>query len=262
MEKRTVLVIIDPQNCFMDLPDAPLPVPGATGDMERLAALVRLRRGTVIDKIFVSLDTHVVDHISHAKRWVDKDGNHPAPFTVITHQECLQGTWQAANPVDQKWQLEYLRRLTRPHVIWPVHGQKPSWEWDIYEPLLFELSAGREVAFLEKGMHRDTEQFGLFGADVPYPGASETNINLALIDEINSFDRIVFAGEASSHCVMDSVNQFLLNIKKRDAEKVVLLKDCMSPVPGFESVASNWLTEMEQCGVAVIDSIDFLRSTS
>lgn len=257
---RTALVIIDPQNCFMNLPRSPLPVIGAVQDMERLATLVRLRRA-IIDKAFVSLDTQPYDHIGHANRWVDVDGNHPAPFTPITYEDCLAGKWRAANPADQAWQLEYLRLLTRTHYIWPVHGQKGQWEWQVYEPLAFELNTnGRmQVSYIEKGMHRDVEQFGMFGAEVPFPGAPETDINHALIAEIDSYDRIIFAGEASSHCVMDSMKQFLEHMPSQDPTKVVLLKDCMSPVTGFEQLATDWLNEMDATRVQVINVYDFLQ---
>ncbi len=252
---RTVLVIIDPQNCFMDYDDSPLPVPGAIADMDRLARLILGHCG-VFEKIYVSLDTHPYDHISHANRWLDVDDNHPAPFTVITYEEYLNGAWRATNPADQEWQGEYLRRLKRPHIIWPVHGQKPQGEWEVYSELALEL-AGEAVMYVEKGMHRDVEQFGIFGAEVPFPGAPETDINHALIAEIDAFERVIFAGQAASHCVMDSVKQFLAHMPSQDPTKVVLLADCMSPVSGFEQLAANWLEEMDAIGVQVIKSTDF-----
>ena len=260
---RTALVIIDPQNCFMDLPQAPLPVVGAAQDMERLAMFVRLRRA-IIDKVFVSLDTHVPDHISHAVRWVDDEFRHPEAFTVITYDEYLSGKWQSAIRDDWWWQGEYLRRLKRPHCIWPVHGQKPAWEWEIYEHLAVELNTnGRmQVSYIEKGMHRDVEQFGIFGAEVPFPGAPETDISHALIAEIDSYDRVIFAGEASSHCVMDSVKQFLEHMPSQDPTKVVLLRDCMSPVTSFEQQVTDWLNEMDAIGAQVTNVYDFLSQFS
>ena len=260
---RTALVIIDPQNCFMDLPQAPLPVVGAAQDMERLAMFVRLRRA-IIDKVFVSLDTHVPDHISHAVRWIDAEGNQPGPFTVITYEDCLAGTWRATNPADQAWQTEYVRRLDRLHIIWPVHGQKPAWEWKLYEHLAAELNTnGRmQVSYIEKGTHRDVEQFGMFGAEVPFPGAPETYIDHSLISEIDSYDRVIFAGEASSHCVMDSVKQFLEHMPSQDPTKVVLLRDCMSPVTSFEQQVTDWLNEMDAIGAQVTNVYDFLSQFS
>lgn len=254
---RTILIIIDGQNCFMYLPGAPLPVVGSIEDMTRLIRFIQFY-GTYLEEILCSLDTHTKDHVSHSERWVDIHGNHPAPFTPITYDDCVAGVWRAADPKDQEWQLEYVKRLNRTHYIWPVHGQKPDWEWQVYHDLAIELDGRSNVRFVEKGMHRDVEQFGIFGAEVPFPGAPETDINHALIAEIDSFERIIFAGEAASHCVMDSVNQFLQHMPSGQHDKVVLLKDCMSPVSGFEQLASDWLAEMEGKGVSVINSIDFV----
>ncbi len=254
---RTILIIIDGQNCFMQLPNAPLPVVGSIEDMTRLIRFIQLNAKD-IEEIILSLDTHTPDHISHPERWVDADGNHPAPFTVITYEEYLNGVWRAANQDDWWWQGEYLRRLKRPHVIWPVHGQKPAWEWQLYHDLDRELDGRGNVRRVEKGMHRDVEQFGIFGAEVSFPDAPETEINHKLIAEIDAYDRIIFAGQAASHCVMDSVKQFLLYMPSGRMDKVVLLKDCMSPVTGFEQLAADWLADMAKQGVQVINSTDFV----
>ncbi len=253
---RSILIIIDGQNCFMFLPGAPLPVVGSIEDMTRLVRFIQLY-GKYIETIICSMDTHPRDHVSHPERWVDAEGSHPTTFTVITYEDCVAGTWRATNPEDQAWQIEYVRLLERPHVIWPVHGQKPTWEWQMYHDLALELDGRSNVRYVEKGMHRDVEQFGIFGAEVPFLGAPETDINQALIAEIDAYDRVIFAGEAASHCVMDSVKQFLEHMPSQDPTKVVLLKDCMSPVTGFEQLATDWLEEMDAIGVQAVNSTDF-----
>ena len=68
------LLIIDPQNDFMDLPDSALPVPGAVADMDRLAAFIR-RAGKKIDDIHVTLDSHRLIDIAHPTFWRDADGS-------------------------------------------------------------------------------------------------------------------------------------------------------------------------------------------
>jgi len=263
----TALVIIDPQNCFMDVSGAPLPVSGATSDMKRLASFM-LANQHLIKYVYMTVDTHSRDHISHANRWVNAVGEHPAPFTIITYEAMLDGDWQAAKPQDHAWQLEYLRRLKRPHIIWPVHGQRGSWEWSIQDDIRSALvHMTVDFMIVEKGMHPDTEQFGAFGAEVPYPGAPETDINRDLIRAINQHDRVIFAGEASSHCVMDSVNQFLDHIPATDASKVVVFTDCMSPVaqapggPDFPAQAEAWFATLRQRGVTVTTSTEYALVT-
>lgn len=260
------LVVIDFQNCFMDLEGAPLPVLGAKGDVLRLVMHLFMY-GHLYDRIYISSDTHPFDHISFAIRWIDREGNHPPPYTVITFEEYVKGVWRATNPADQEWQGEYLRQLKRSHYIWPNHGEKESWEWKFADPLRWLLSPGNKnnagvclfdrCVFIEKGMHRDVEQFGIFGADVPYPDAPETKINIPLITEINSFDQTDWAGEASSHCVMDSVNQFLTHIPRRHWTKVRLIKNCMSPVPqapggpNFPHLAEAWFAMLKSQRVMI-----------
>lgn len=274
--KSRALVIIDPQNCFMDQPGMPLPVAGATDDMVRLANhLYRFGFEGWYDSIYVTLDTHPVDHISHAVRWIDIAGNHPAPFTIITPEAYRTGVWRATLASDQAWQGEYLELLKRPHCIWPVHGQKGAYEHQVCPELLRvfyrpsrpgggnRIDDYANLVFVEKGMHRDTEQFGVFGANVPFPGAPETKINQVLIDEIDTHNEIIFAGEASSHCVMDSVNQFLAHVSEHDWHRVVVLRNCMSPVPqppggpDFPALAEAWFADLQTKGIRVMGVADY-----
>lgn len=276
---KAALVIIDPQNCFMDVPGMPLSVVGATADMARLQShMWGYIPAGLYEQVYITLDTHPVDHISHAVRWVDQSENHPVLFTIITAAEFEAGVWRATDPADQSWQSEYLRRLSRPHCIWPVHGQKGQFEQWICHPLwraIHEMGNPNNTSgldeyvqfnYIEKGMHRDVEQFGVFGADVPFPGAPETEINLALIQEINQHGEVVFAGEASSHCVMDSVSQFLAHVPEADWKKVVVLRDCMSPVPqppggpDFPAMAEAWFADLQTKGVRVMKVADYEAS--
>ena len=59
------LLIIDPQSDFVDEGGA-LQVPQAIEDMQRLSRFI-VAHAQKIDKIFISLDSHPVVHISHAK---------------------------------------------------------------------------------------------------------------------------------------------------------------------------------------------------
>jgi nicotinamidase-related amidase len=254
----------------------PLSVVGATADMVRLQNhMCDYIPAGLYEQVYITLDTHPVDHISHTVRWVDQKGNHPAPFTIITAAEFEAGVWGATDPAEQTWQGVYLRSLSRPHCIWPVHGQKGQFEQRIFNPLwrvIHEMGNPNNTPgldeyvrfnYVEKGMHRDVEQFGVFGADVPYPDAPETNINTKLIREINQYSEVVFAGEASSHCVMDSVNQFLANVPDADWQKVVVLRDCMSPVPqppggpDFPALAEAWFAKLQAKGVRVMNVADY-----
>ena len=94
------LLIIDPQADFHE--GGSLAVAGATGDSERIAALL-LRHAEQIDRVVVTLDTHHTMHIAHAAFWKDAAGASPAPHTAITHAEvkagkCVPRQQELANP--------------------------------------------------------------------------------------------------------------------------------------------------------------------
>ena len=99
------LLIIDPQNSFMDTQGAELPVSGASADMKRLATLID-RVGTKLDDIHVTLDTHHLLHIAHPFMWVNSRGENPPVFTTITTADVRAGVWRAKNPAWQTLQAK------------------------------------------------------------------------------------------------------------------------------------------------------------
>lgn len=267
---KFVLVIIDPQNCFMDYVNSPLRVVGANADMDRLVQFI-IQYGELIDHIIVTIDTHPADHIGHAVRWIDEEtGECPAAFSLVPQALFDNGRFRAAEPRDQHWQREYLYRLEatgRMHTIWPVHGQKGTWEHEVYQPLQQVLNqwegiSGKAVRYVEKGMHRDTEQFGVFAANVPIADAPETMPNRSLINEIRSYELQGLCGQASSHCVKDSGDQFCRYVHESEFFKLTVFRDLMSPVAAvtdnegnvvvdFPAQAEAWFKSLEARGVNV-----------
>src|SRR5690625_7256054 len=79
-------------------------------------------------------------------------------------------------------------------------------------------------------MNDYTEHYSALKAEVVID--AETDMNQDLIRYMNEFDRIEFAGEASSHCVGNTLVHFIDTIAPDDAAKVVVLENATSPVPG------------------------------
>jgi nicotinamidase-related amidase len=80
-----------------------------------------------------------------------------------------------------------------------------------------------------------TENFSVLRPEVTEDesGAPVDAGNRALVEHLLSFDTVLVAGEAKSHCVAWTVEDLLFEIRTRDprlAEKLVLLDDCASPV--------------------------------
>lgn len=60
-----------------------------------------------------TMDSHRTLHIAHPTWWVDKNGNHPAPFALIEEADVV-GTnpkWKATNPAYGQRSIEYVKTL-------------------------------------------------------------------------------------------------------------------------------------------------------
>ena len=83
---------IDCQVAFC-IPGASLFVPGAVEDTVRVVEWL-YRNLARITTLVLSLDTHTVHQIFHPSAWLDEEGHHPAPFTVITTDDVRRGRWR------------------------------------------------------------------------------------------------------------------------------------------------------------------------
>ena len=239
---KNALLIIDTQFDFCH-PDGALFVPGAEQDIERMASLIR-RRTDHIDHIVVTLDTHHLLDIAHPLFWRNADGNHPAPFTRITADDVETDRWvpqffpnkarQYVHDLEANGQFE--------HFIWPEHCLIGSRGAALHDTLLDALTywsrqRERDYVAVQKGLYSLTEHFGIFRAQVPDPAVPETQLNTALIADLDRFDTIYIMGEAKSHCVANSLKQ-LLDFAPTLMPKVVVVTDCMSDVTGLGYLAA------------------------
>ena len=257
------LLIIDPQNDFCSA-DGSLSVTGADEDMKRLSSFIEAN-GKKMD-IHVTMDTHHLFDIAHPIFWMDGDGNEPKPFTIITEDDVKDGKWRAKNPVFQKTALEYVQKLTAndryPLCIWPPHCLIGTPGHNIFEDVMeallnWEGSFGT-VDYVTKGSNMFTEHYSAVMADVEDSADPTTALNTRLIDILEKADMVFVAGEASSHCVANTMTDIIDNFGEDSAKKVTLLTDCMSPVPGFEALADNFFDDMKKRGVKLEKSTDVL----
>jgi nicotinamidase-related amidase len=261
--RRVALLLVDVQNTFC-LPDFELFVAGRSGrgatlDCERIVRLL-YRHLDRITQVVVTLDTHTAAQIFHPLFWVDAAGRHPAPHTVITLADVEGGRWRVnpelAPAVAPRagfdvaaWARHYARRLAEggkyPLVVWPYHsmvgGIGHAMVSAVEEAVFFHAIARQSPTRVEvKGRNPLTENYSVLRPEVveDETGAPVDSPNRALVEHLLSFDTVVVAGEAKSHCVAWTVEDLLSEIRARDerlAGKVVLLDDCSSPVvvPGI-----------------------------
>lgn len=279
MHAPDLLLIIDPQNDFCDLPPhtvaaeggAPLtarpalPVAGADADMQRLAAWIEAH-GAQLDAITVTLDSHQRFDIAHPDCWRTAEGHAVAPFTPITAQDVQAGRFHTANALHQPRALAYLDALEAcgryTHMVWPVHCELGTWGHGIHASVLGALDRWqtqrlRAVEHVIKGTNPWTEHYSALQAEVPDPGDPSTGLNQRLLQQVRQAGRVIVAGEASSHCVRNTVEDLLDHLPQEAAARFVLLTDCMSPVAGFEAQHEAFLAAARAQGVTLQDSLSF-----
>lgn len=260
-EKRTLLLAIDVQNDFMENIGS-LAVQGSKGDVQRLTQWM-YRNIESLTQVICSLDCHSMMQIFHPVWWLDREGNHPAPFTIISYEDAANGIWTAANGETER-SLEYLRNLEsagkKQLCIWPYHclegtaGAKLESE---FTKMLYFHAAVRNATpkLIYKGQNPYTEMYGIIKAEYD----KEYYVNHAVLDAIREYDTIFIAGEASSHCVLASVEQILEHFAddRSITARITLLEDCMSPIGGFESSTQQQFEELkEKYGVQIRKSTE------
>jgi nicotinamidase-related amidase len=104
-----------------------------------------------------------------------------------------------------------------------------------------------------KGLNPMTEQYSAFRAEVPRSDDAHTRLNHALLADLAAGkNTLLVAGEALSHCVAASVQDMLAHLPAQRLAQMVLLTDCMSPVPGFEAMGQAFLEQARSHGVRTL----------
>lgn len=255
-------------------PEASLYVPGAEEDMQRAAEWI-YRNVDKITKLHFSMDTHRVYQIFHPAFWTDDDGKHPDPFTTITHDDLRAGKWKPiAHP---QLVQEYTQKLEESgkHVltVWPYHtmlgGVSHALNPAIMEASIFH-SVARESAshFETKGTHQLTENYSVLKPEVTeLRGQRLVGFNAMFFEMLMDNDRVYIFGEASSHCVRETIRDILDAVREKDpalAERVYIVEDAMSPVAppmadppahlDFPAIAEKAIEEFEAAGMNVVDT--------
>jgi nicotinamidase-related amidase len=257
-ETRVALLLVDVQNTFC-LPEFELFVGGRSGrgaveDSAR-TCLFLYRYLHRISQVVVTLDTHTAVQIFHPVFWVNESGEHPAPHTVLSLEDIEGGRWRVNPRVAtavaphpgfdvEAWARHYARRLHEggkyPLVVWPYHsmvgGLGHALVSAVEEAVFFHAIARQSPTRVEiKGQNPLTENYSVLQPEVTESATGERIAvgNADLVDHLLSFDAVIVAGQAKSHCVAWTVEDLLAEIRTRDprrAQRVYLLDDCSSPV--------------------------------
>ena len=284
---RVNLFLVDVQNTFC-IPGFELFVTGRSGnaavaDNRRLCEFIYHHLGRITN-ITLTLDTHKAIQIFHAIYLVDAEGNHPAPYTLISVEDVESGRWRfnekAAGElgitpeVGQTNLVHYVKELAKTNryalTIWPYHAMLGGIGHAVVpavEEAVFFHSVARyaQADFEVKGTNPFTEHYSVVGPEVTVDayGNQMGERNQKFIQNLQKYDVTLIAGQAKSHCVASTISHLLEDILTVDpalAEKVYLLQDCTSPVvvPGMDYTeqADAEFARFAEAGMKIIQSTD------
>ncbi|MFA6437239.1 MAG: nicotinamidase [Candidatus Paceibacterota bacterium] len=292
--KNVQMLIIDDQVDF-SFPTGSLYVAGrsGTGAMDAHQRLVEFlyRYLDLISGITCTMDTHLPYQIFYPSAHLLPDGSHPQPNTVISAKDYRDGKYEP-NPamaaqiglsvLDLRRQfIHYCEQLEKTGkymlYLWPYHcmlGSPGHRLAGVVDEVRLFHSFARGAANIPaiKGGNPLTEHYSIFSPEVttlwdgrPIPQAQK---NERLIKTLFEADVVIMAGLASSHCVKESIADFLKEIKAQDeslVKKVYILEDCTAAVvipsgPDFTDDANKALKEFENAGMHVVRSTDLIES--
>jgi nicotinamidase-related amidase len=227
--------------------------------------------------------------IFHPVFLVNEKGEHPAPLTLVSFEDVLEGRWKF-NPaiagslgIDPKYGQQHLLHYTQALkqqgkydlTIWPYHamlgGIGHALVAAFEEAVFFHTIARQTQADIEiKGQLPDTESYSAIGPEVlDDPGGERiAQKNPHFLQIVKDYEAVVIVGEAKSHCVAWTVDDLLAQIRADDAslaEKVYLMEDCTSPVvvPGvvdYTKPAEEAFQRFARAGMHIVRSDDPLEN--
>lgn len=266
---RVLLLLVDTQVDFVHA-DGALSVPGAVEDTCRTIEWIFAHVGE-ITAIAASLDSHVPFQIFYPTWWQDETGKPPDPFTVIHSADVKEGYWKPL--YDPVWSVQYLDTLEQQAkkelMIWPYHTMigtpghtlTPA----LYEAVVYHSAARQtEPTFLSKGAIPKTEHYSILEPEVKVHDHPQGGLNTQFLEMLATYDLIYVAGQAKSHCVLETVNSMMRYFRKQPdiIAKMRILYDCMSsvahPTINFDALADEAFQKFAAEGLQLVRSTDGL----
>lgn len=285
---KIALIAVDVQNTFC-IPGFELYVGGRSGtgavdDTRRLGEFI-YHNLHAITQIIPTMDTHQAIQIFHALYLINDQGEHPAPYTLVSLEDIQRGVWKF-NPAiatslgitpeyGQRHLEHYAQQLKASGkydlTIWPYHAMLGGIGHALvsaFEEAVFFHSVARysRPDFHIKGDVPLTEHYSVLGPEVKtsFDGKRLADKSPKFIHTLKEFDAVIIAGQAKSHCVAWTIADLLEDIRATDpalARKVYLLEDCTSPVvvPGvidYTEQADAAFQRFAQAGMHLVRSTE------
>jgi nicotinamidase-related amidase len=235
---KIALLLVD---CCVDFchPTGSLYIPGALENTQKTTSFI-YKNLEHITTIITVVDSHMPYHIFFAPWWINEFGDHPQDYTIISYKDIVNRKYIPT--IDKEFSIRYVKTLEemgkKPLCIWPAHclmgslGQKimPA----LSEAILYHsLIRTTNPIYMEKGTTAMSEYYGIFYPEVPINNHHQVEINKKLFDILMAHDRIYIAGQAKSHCVVETLKQIASYDRKNKTsllKKNVILDDCCSVI--------------------------------
>ncbi len=265
--KRVALLLIDMQIDFVHS-DGALSVPGAIDDTRRAIEWL-FNHLTDVTTIYASLDSHYPIQVFHPAWWVDANGQHPEPYTVITSEQVQAGRWRAL--YEPEWSSVYVEKLEEASkkqlMIWPYHAligtHGHTLTPALYEAVAYHTGARQaQPVLIEKGKIAKSENYSAFEPEVKLDELPNGGLQVDRLEELAGYDRIYITGQAKSHCVLESVATLMRYFAQRPdvIGKLRVLVDTMSsvahPAIDFEAIANDTFQRFTQQGLTLVKAAD------
>lgn len=261
------LLIIDMQVDFCHTQGS-LHVPGAADDIKRLIRFI-YTHASKISHITCSLDSHYPFQIFHPAWWVNAGGDHPSPFTVITSEDVMEKRWIPV--IETEWSRRYVIELNaqakKDLVIWPYHVPIGSvgnaLDPELWSAVFWHSLARRyQPTLWTKGSIPKTEHYSILKPEIEVPEHPHGGVSREFLDLLGKADHIFIAGEAETHCVLETVEDLVeaFGTDPESLSKITILRDCMSPVihpdVDFHALAVKQFRKYEEAGIRFMNSTD------
>lgn len=288
-EPNVVLINIDNQVDFTNPTIGKLLVPGADEALKKLNLFI-FENLTILSRIINSLDTHSIYQPFFSLNWIAgsnptikangspyAEGDHPDAFTIITLADVQNNVWLPTRMPNRMIEMLRLLETTKKKnlCIWPFHCLLGTLGHALDPTLMetiFYYAAARRTPYtvLDKGSSPCSEHYGIWKAEVEFPDDPTTALRQDILNLCLDADLIFFAGQARTHCVLETLNQTVELLSQKSTgllKKMRVIRDCMSDVADivdangkvivpFGKIADARFAEFEKMGIQFAKSTD------
>jgi len=281
------LLLINIQNDFYS--GGSLEVQNAGRNEKSTAAYIK-NNTFDIDRIIVLTNERQKNHITHPTFWVEvgkeNESIHPQPFTLIETSDIgvkwkprdinmkMYALNESLSYDEYLWDSEGNFNMTNyaikyttflkenkksPLIIWPEHClagcNGVHIQTEIRNALnIWERCTGKAVQFQVKTDHMLTESYSALRAE--FPVDKRTLFDRELYNDLLKSDKLIIIGESSSHCINFTIRDLIELWPKEAMSKIILLEDCMSPIPNHVDLATKFFEDVDEIGVTILCSDD------